>query len=684
MVADGSHTLAAVAEDTAGNYATSSIGITVRNNPPVISSISSGIPTTTSATITWTTDEAATSQVNYGTTTSYGIASSSATLATSHSIALTGLTASTAYHFQVQSVDSQGNTATSSDQTFTTASGYVGPCDILANAGTPCVAAHSVTRKMWADYTGYAFQLERTSDSTTLNVGFNANGTVNTAPITTFCAGTTCNYSIIYDQMNTPSLGNNLPQVTVADQSPYTLSPYPTGTPLPILSTISGQYYRNRTNTVDMPTGSSSITEYEVSANYETSDCCGSYGDMEATVSDTGTGHMFALAYTDVYTEPPQVGIDHENGGTDFTATVPTVFSLFAKHNQVGSTTTIKLGNAISGTLSTLYSGADPVSFDLEGGLSLGEGGDGSPAPTAFFEGVVVAGATSDATDAAVQANIVAFYGLPASPAEPTGPLDIASGAAACFSLRACDAALANGTTKAINIRRASDNATTDIDILSSGYLDTTTAASFCASTTCYVDEWYDQTGNGYNLTQASTTAQPELVLSGGPTASLPYISCNGSSQYLLSGSITGINQPFTFSAVSERTGAFTTSQAIFSAYKGSGALLQYPSAGGNKLELYAGSGSGIGLSTGGFWHATEALANGASSTLMVDGVAQSLSVSTGVISSNALGVCANNDSAARQFLTGNLYEAILWPSNVVTNYGGQIDESQHAIGGGW
>lgn len=117
-VSDGSHTLYAVAEDTSGNYATSSITVTVRNSPAMISSIATSTPTATSATITWTTDEAATSQINYGTTTAYGTASSSAALVTSHSITLTGLTVDTTYHFQVVSVDSQSNTATSSDQTF--------------------------------------------------------------------------------------------------------------------------------------------------------------------------------------------------------------------------------------------------------------------------------------------------------------------------------------------------------------------------------------------------------------------------------------------------------------------------------------------------------------------------------------------------------------------------------------
>ncbi len=118
-VSDGSHTLYAVAEDTAGNYATSSEGITVRNSPPVISSIASSTASTT-ATITWTTDEAATSEVNYGTTNGYGSASSSATLVTSHSVTLTGLSPNLTYHFQAESVDALGHTATSSDRMLMT------------------------------------------------------------------------------------------------------------------------------------------------------------------------------------------------------------------------------------------------------------------------------------------------------------------------------------------------------------------------------------------------------------------------------------------------------------------------------------------------------------------------------------------------------------------------------------
>ncbi|MEO6536233.1 MAG: peptidoglycan-binding protein [Candidatus Paceibacterota bacterium] len=91
--------------------------------PPVISAISSGTPDFTIATTTWTTNELSTSQLVYGTTTAYGATTTlDSTLVTSHSVILTGLTASTTYHFMIRSSDAAANLATSSDQTFDTAS----------------------------------------------------------------------------------------------------------------------------------------------------------------------------------------------------------------------------------------------------------------------------------------------------------------------------------------------------------------------------------------------------------------------------------------------------------------------------------------------------------------------------------------------------------------------------------
>ena len=104
------------------SFALSSLGNDV--TPPVISAVSASALTSASERITWTTDESADSQVEYGLTTSYGQSSTlNASLVTSHTVNLTGLTPSTLYHYRVRSADASGNTAFSPDQTFTTTGG---------------------------------------------------------------------------------------------------------------------------------------------------------------------------------------------------------------------------------------------------------------------------------------------------------------------------------------------------------------------------------------------------------------------------------------------------------------------------------------------------------------------------------------------------------------------------------
>jgi len=91
--------------------------------PPAISGIKASNITDISATISWTTDKAATSQVEYGTTNAYGSTTTlDQQLTTSHSTTLAGLIPSTTYHFKVKSKDASGTEAAFQDQTFTTRS----------------------------------------------------------------------------------------------------------------------------------------------------------------------------------------------------------------------------------------------------------------------------------------------------------------------------------------------------------------------------------------------------------------------------------------------------------------------------------------------------------------------------------------------------------------------------------
>ena len=77
-----------------------------------------------SAEISWTTDEGATSFVEYGPTASYGTTVSVTGYTQNHLVTLSGLTPSTEYHFRVYSSDTSANGPTySSDGTFTTTAG---------------------------------------------------------------------------------------------------------------------------------------------------------------------------------------------------------------------------------------------------------------------------------------------------------------------------------------------------------------------------------------------------------------------------------------------------------------------------------------------------------------------------------------------------------------------------------
>src|SRR3989441_1262254 len=124
LATSGTHSLTAVARDAAGNTATAvGVSVTVANDttPPVISSVSAFNISSAAATITWATNEAGDSQVDYGLTTAYGSSTPlNLSLLTAHAMTLTGLLATTTYHYRVKSRDAAGNLATSADFTLTT------------------------------------------------------------------------------------------------------------------------------------------------------------------------------------------------------------------------------------------------------------------------------------------------------------------------------------------------------------------------------------------------------------------------------------------------------------------------------------------------------------------------------------------------------------------------------------
>ena len=317
------------------------------------------------------------------------------------------------------------------------------PCDIYASAGTPCVAAHSTTRALFAAYSGSLYQVKRASDGATSNIGtLSAGGYANAAAQDSFCANTTCIITEIYDQT---SKHNNLTIEGAggnggADNGvPADALPVTAGGHIVYGASFSGVMGYRDNSTSGVATGSNPEGMYMVtSGTHVNGACCFDYGNAETNSRDNGNGHMDSINFgTECWFSPcygggPWVQADLENGlfesnvgySTNSSATGNgSAFVTAMLKNNGTNYFALKDGNAQSGGLRTDYAGALPTytsgysPMHLEGAIVLGTGGDNSNGSIgSFFEGVMTAGLPTDAAENAVQANVVSVgYGA-ASP----------------------------------------------------------------------------------------------------------------------------------------------------------------------------------------------------------------------------------------------------------------------------
>jgi hypothetical protein len=308
-----------------------------------------------------------------------------------------------------------------------------GPCDIYASGGTPCVAAHSTTRALYGAYSGNLYQVRRSSDNTTLNIGvLSAGGYANAAAQDSFCAGTTCVITVIYDQSGR---GNNLTQapaggaaggpdnLAIATAAPAMLN----GHEAYGVYVAPGTGYRDDT-TNGIATGDQPEGEYAIfDGTHYNGGCCFDYGNAETNNNDDGNGTMEAIYFGNIKVwgygtgNGPWIMADMENGlysgvNAGYNSNDPTINYRFTTAIIKGTANlwSIRGGNAQSGSLSTFYSGPRPnVSgynpMRKQGAIILGIGGDNSKGSAGtFYEGVMTSGYPSDATENSVQANIVA------------------------------------------------------------------------------------------------------------------------------------------------------------------------------------------------------------------------------------------------------------------------------------
>ncbi|MFC8721093.1 arabinofuranosidase catalytic domain-containing protein, partial [Kitasatospora sp. NPDC057198] len=344
------------------------------------------------------------------------------------------------------------------------------PCDLYASGGTPCVAAHSTTRALFANYNGPLYRVTRTSDGASTDIGLlTAGGYADAQAQDRFCNGSSCRISRIYDQT---TRHNDLlpgPAGTAggvdrgADASEIAVTAG--GHKVYGVWISPGVGYRYTGVASGVAVGGRPEGVYMVaSGTHVGADCCFDYGNAESTPADTGNGHMDAVSIaTTCYFPPcsgngPWIEADLENGmfqGDNGSNTAnlgnnsPYVTAVLKNDGQ--TTYAIKGGNAQSGALTTWWNGALPSRpgyrpMQQEGGIILGTGGDNSNRNRGtFFEGAMVAGYPGDATENAVQADItsVGYNGRTDLPSAPQGTVTGPGGQ--CVDVAADDSG-SNGT----------------------------------------------------------------------------------------------------------------------------------------------------------------------------------------------------------------------------------------------
>ena len=331
------------------------------------------------------------------------------------------------------------------------------PCDTYASAGTPCVAAHSTTRALYASYDGPLYQVRRASDNATTNIyPLSAGGVANAATQDSFCANTTCVITEIYDQSGN---GNNLTQAPGggAAGGPDNLA---NATAAPVMVgghkaygvyVAAGTGYRDD-STRNIASGDQAEGEYAIfDGTHYNGGCCFDYGNAETNNDDNGTGHMEAIYFGNIKVwgygpgNGPWIMADMENGlysgqNAGYNAGDPTIDYHYTTAMIEGESNqwAILGGNAQSGGLSTFYSGPRPAGYNpmhKEGAIILGIGGDNSKGSAGtFYEGVMTSGYPSAATESAVQASIVAAGYAPysGSGGGATGPITSGLNSAKC------------------------------------------------------------------------------------------------------------------------------------------------------------------------------------------------------------------------------------------------------------
>ena len=309
---------------------------------PVISAVTSGGITATSATITWTTDQPSSSQVEYGTTTAYGSQSTmNASSVTSHSVTLTGLTANTTYDYAVMSANSAG-TATSGNFTFSTSL----PPPVISAVTSSGVTATSATIT-WTTDQPSSSQVEYGTTT-----GYGSSSSLNSSSVTSHSVtltGLTANTTYNYAVMSADAAGT-------ATSANFTFS---TPATIPTISAVSSSGLTTTSATITWTTDQPSSWQVE----YGTTT---GYGSQSTLNSSSVTSHSVTLTGLSAGATYDYAVMSGNSAGTatsaNFTFTTPAT---------VVSSTISRVGGAAGNTGLSSAPTSLPISYTSSNGNTV-------------------------------------------------------------------------------------------------------------------------------------------------------------------------------------------------------------------------------------------------------------------------------------------------------------------------
>jgi hypothetical protein len=212
----------------------------------------------------------------------------------------------------------------------------------------------------------------------------------------------------------------------------------------------------------------------------------------------------------------------------------------------------------------------------------------------------------------------------------------------------------------AVRLRRASDNAEVDINFLGcTGFTgcpwDEATAAAHCAATTCDIQTWYDQSGNGRHLVRGGATGP---AYTAGCLSLLPCMQLTTTSTNDLVGPNIAWSVKSTFSAVASRVSG--TGACVF-LRKGTNQLVGMTGV-ANQWQVSDGVASAFTMvASDAAWHAGIGIIDGAASLGRIDATEMAGTTVAGNAAAGFLRSGGITGSTCRQA------ELILWDGYALT-----------------